>query len=704
MKRIFLVLLVLMCLKSNSQCPNGDVEQGSFNNFTRLQGTFPQPLNLLAINPTPVQTGVPLLFRQQVVNVPSGPHTQADITVPQITLTDEGVYCIRINNYGQQKQKDAVYYTFQVTPSNFMFKFKYAMVLQDPGHPASDQPFVNIFMNVLYNCPGKTIPHVATPPSFNNFGCPNFYFNEKILDFNLYNSTYLNKVANTTDPFFKQGPDQTVYKNWQCVQYNLSAYIGKTVSLCVIAAACNQGGHYGYVYLDGLCKANLAVANFQLTNTSFCSTGTSILNGASSTGEDRYFIEIAQSDQAGNLIPNGDSKSWWTLGVEVPNGINLKNEYINRGGVWKCNSFYKVKLAVMNDCAPWNEKSQVIKYTCAEIQPTNQFGCCPSKVQGTPCFNLVVPNPQPGFTYNWTSTSPSGFTGSGPNVQYCGKKSNLFQLTAIGPDGCVSTAIYTVFIQGNIQASLSQVNVNQSCGSELGCNNPPVSVSYNPIPCEEGQSEIFNPLMQNNIFNYWVTYPLFNYVGSGNSFLASVGGNYAAVVQNSCKQVILPFTAVVKSLHTPTLIAPNTIAPNSSIPLNQKLIISDLNTNAPNFGQGPAYGKAVDFELRVFDRFGGLFRVIHKSDIGLGPNDCLKQGDIQWNGKDAAGNIVPQGVYTFCVLLKLCDGSWYNWDVNTGGSTIACIRECRRWIWRWPFVQTYCCESCGFAKHVTVLP
>lgn len=703
MKKIILFFLFFITLKINSQCPNGDVEQGNFGNFTRMQGSFGTPLNVMQFNPTPVQTGSPSWFRQEVVNSPLGPHTVADNVNSQITLSDEGFYCIRINNKGANYQKDGVYYSFTVTNANKYFKFKYAMVLQDPGHSQSDQPFVTFFMNVLYPCGGANIPHVPAPPFF-GFGCGGF-LGQKIQDWNLFNQTVTSKVADSSNPFFKQGSDATVYKNWQCVQYDLSAYIGQTVSLCILAAGCNQGGHYGYVYLDGLCKPNIATSNFNLSSTTFCSNSTIIMDGTSSIGGDRYFIEIAECDALGNLIPGGGIQNWWTLGATPPNNINIKNEYTSHGGVWKCNTFYKIKLAVMSECAPWSEKSLIIKYTCPEVTPPiNQIACCPPpRLPQVPCFNLIAQNANPAYTYNWSSTSPAGTNFSGPIVNnYCTAVSNIFNLTVTDPSGCQATIPTTILIQGNLNASINVPNINQSCGG--GCNNPPVTVNYNVTKCREAQSEIFNTAIQNTAYNYWVNYPFFNWqAGNQSSFSPPTSGNYAAVVANGCQTRILPFSTVVKNLYTPSLIAPNAFAPSSSITANQIFRIQDYNINALPIGQGPSYGSAIDFELKIYDRFGGNFRTIHKSDIGLSPNDCLKNGDIQWDGKDSGGNLVPNDVYNYCLSLKLCNGNWYSWSVNNTQNPLGCLKNCTYFDWHWPFIHTYCCVSCGYAYHVTRL-
>lgn len=702
MKNIILIILLFIAVTSKAQCPNGDVEQGNWSSFNRLQGLYTDPINYMSLNPTPVQSGTPLWPRQEVISTPTGPHSVNDISAPAITISDEGFYCIRVNNRGALRQKDAVYYTFNVTNANKYFKFKYAVVLEDPGHVQNKQPFAEIFMNLIYTngCGFYNGPHYPPPPM--GFGFCSFNI-ERQLDWNLFNSTYIKKSANSSDPYFKKGPGEVVYKNWQCVEYDLSAYVGRTVTLCVIAAACDMGAHYGYIYLDGLCKPNIATSSFTLNNNTLSCNSQLIMNGANSEGEDRYFIGIAECDASGNLIPGGQDISWWTLGEEVPNSINISNEFVSHGGTWKCNTFYKIKLAVMSDCAPWNETSQIIKYTCPDIeQPPNQTACCPKA--GTNCFNLTVSNPNPNYTYNWQSTTPTGYNFTGTNVQWCSNSSNIFSLTATdNATGCKAVTTSTVYVNGNFNASLSIPDVNHSCGSSNGCKNPPVTLSYTTTACSPQQSSAFNSWMQNSVAVTWGSYPFFTALQQGGtSFSPPSSGNYGAVVGNGCNVQILPFSAVVKDLYTPSLLAPNSFTPYSGIPGTQTFQIIDYGLNVPNLGVGPAYGTAIDFELRIFDRWGVNFRTITKADVGLGPDDCLKNGDIYWDGKNNNGNLVQQDVYIYCLSLKLCDGSMIPWKINSDNG-IGCISYCYKIDKHWPFIHKYCCVSCGYAYKVSLI-
>ena len=61
-------------------------------------------------------------------------------------------------------------------------------------------------------------------------------------------------VAVSTNPFFKRKSGSIIlYKDWDCAQLDLSAYINQTVTVEFIAGDCSQGAHWGYVYLDDIC-------------------------------------------------------------------------------------------------------------------------------------------------------------------------------------------------------------------------------------------------------------------------------------------------------------------------------------------------------------------------------------------------------------------------------------------------------------------
>jgi hypothetical protein len=68
----------------------------------------------------------------------------------------------------------------------------------------------------------------------------------------LYNVSYSSASAAGTSLF---NPSSTYggwyYTNWQVENLDVSAFMGDTLTLSLLASDCPYGGHAGYVYLDG---------------------------------------------------------------------------------------------------------------------------------------------------------------------------------------------------------------------------------------------------------------------------------------------------------------------------------------------------------------------------------------------------------------------------------------------------------------------
>jgi gliding motility-associated-like protein len=107
--------------------------------------------------------------------------------------------------------------------TKFAITCKFAVVFEDPGHMAADQP---AFQVVAYDSATG-----AVIPSANN----------------LYISGY--SIPGFT-PFGGVTTVQGSYLPWTASTINLSGYGGKTVTVEVTALACTLGGHWGYGYFD----------------------------------------------------------------------------------------------------------------------------------------------------------------------------------------------------------------------------------------------------------------------------------------------------------------------------------------------------------------------------------------------------------------------------------------------------------------------
>lgn len=129
--------------------------------------------------------------------------------------------------------------TFTVDPSSPWYKYKYAVVLEEPSnpHPETEKPFFQVKMYVGGNEITCAAYKVISEP--NN---PDFDFV---------------KTRSTGDLNFK---------NWTEVVVPLDDYVGQNVTVEFIAADCAWGGHIGYAYLDGDCLNGSIVSSGCVNN------------------------------------------------------------------------------------------------------------------------------------------------------------------------------------------------------------------------------------------------------------------------------------------------------------------------------------------------------------------------------------------------------------------------------------------------------
>jgi gliding motility-associated-like protein len=135
---------------------------------------------------------------------------------------------------------DRLEQTFNVTPANANFTYKYAVVLQDAGHAIANQPSFQIEM---------------LDSSNNQIPC-----------------TFYNVAAGQNIPGFISSTNcvSVVYKPWSSVSVDLTNYIGQNVTIRFTTYDCSLGGHYAYAYIDGSCS------NFNISQSANLCEGSSI--------------------------------------------------------------------------------------------------------------------------------------------------------------------------------------------------------------------------------------------------------------------------------------------------------------------------------------------------------------------------------------------------------------------------------------------
>ncbi len=116
--------------------------------------------------------------------------------------------------------------TFLVTPNTANLTYQYAVFLNNPGHPKTEQPF---FVVAVLDQNGDTVPNCGTYNVTSGYGTSNF---DSI--------NYLSV--------------KTYYRDWTIVNVPLKNYVGQCVTIEFKVVDCAAGGHFGYAYVDATCS------------------------------------------------------------------------------------------------------------------------------------------------------------------------------------------------------------------------------------------------------------------------------------------------------------------------------------------------------------------------------------------------------------------------------------------------------------------
>jgi hypothetical protein len=544
--------------------------------------------------------------------------TQGDdpIIGGQLQMVALGNHSLRIGEPIGDKNYARVVYTFQVNSSNKDFSFMYAIVMQNAMHSSNTNPYFSYRINLGVNN-SIFLPTIAQ-------------------------KTF---VGNSNDPYWNVTGDY-LWKNWQYECVDLSPYIGQFMTITFTSAGCNQGGHFCYTYLDGLCNNSFEpVASFTMP-TLICYDEPLFADGTNSTNESSHFWAIQESNTNWQSI--GVEYSQWYIAQQAGE-INLKQLIESQGGTLKCNTYYKVKLATSNSCVPWKEVSKLVFVKCPDV-PTlqNHIRCCGNNNITISLSDTKPPNLNNGNTYVWDVNPPVNFTLSagGQIINFNSIQNHEITVTTTDSEGCSRTQ--------TVQA-LNMDDFDLEIFEELiGCCQKKLTAKLTPINgCNRWDA--LTPQQQQILLGQ-VNYTWSQYGETTQSII--VGGNtskeiYLNVNISNCSNKFLSYTYEPIDAWNNTLtynriiLFGNAITPNGD-GINDELVFTEYGPNAPLLGSNePAYG-AIGYRLRIFNRWGDMFREI-KVD-----NCSIYQQQIRWDGKDSYGNFVSSGVYVFQLGIKTC--------------------------------------------------
>lgn len=226
MKKYFYLIIFLLCLSTVntsaqlSACePNTDFELGDFSYWKFFQGTCCSPFSMTT-SVTP-----PAAATTGRMTITSGTGLDAYGKFP--IVAPGGKYSLKLGTNDNNAKADKARYYIHVPAgsTNFALVYRYAIVMQDPGHAAAQQPRFTV-----------TTTDSATGSS-SGLMCNQFSY-----------------VAGSLPGFSISSVSSSVYyKPWASAVIDLSGYEGRTIIVDFARGDCGLSAHFGYGYIDMSC-------------------------------------------------------------------------------------------------------------------------------------------------------------------------------------------------------------------------------------------------------------------------------------------------------------------------------------------------------------------------------------------------------------------------------------------------------------------
>ncbi|HET6228216.1 MAG TPA: PKD domain-containing protein [Bacteroidia bacterium] len=236
-----------------SSCANSDFSTGTFTNWTGFTSVYPYNTPGTNIGTPQAPYPSPAYYYKQGI-VP-GRHTIITQATADpftcgtlLTLPPNEKSCVRLGNGGigpwgdgVRWQRDYINYTFDITPSNALLIYKYAVILQDPS-PKHAKEIRPRFIVSIRDQNGKLIDPVC--------GIKEDFADSTVAG---YRNCAQSEVEKLGGKFESEG--DVVYRAWTTVGVDLRKFIGTKITIGFETWDCGLGGHFGYAYLMARCDS-----------------------------------------------------------------------------------------------------------------------------------------------------------------------------------------------------------------------------------------------------------------------------------------------------------------------------------------------------------------------------------------------------------------------------------------------------------------
>ncbi len=486
-----LVLLFTSIMYSQSSCTNSDFETGTLNGWLGKTG------NCCPIFTSP--SGIVNGRHTIMSGTGTDPNTCDMVTV----VSPGGLYSARVGNDQTGAEAETLSYTITVTPASSLFIYKYAVVLQDPGHSPSEQPR---FQVRVLNSIGQLIdPTCGQYTVVAGVGLAGF------------------------QTCFTVSGGEVRYRDWTTVGLNLSSFLGQTLTIEFETGDCSLGAHFGYAYVDAYCSPLQIGATY--CSGSFAAELTAPIGFSYlwNTGETTQTILVTSPAAGLNYSCTLTSVTGCTVNIstflqlEDPSAnFTITNTCFNNavfddttilsnvslldGYLWDFGDGTTSNLQNPTHSFP-GTGTYIVKFTTF-----NAFGCTTTSTQNVTLFNAPtaqITYGQPNFCSSDSTlkliqlTGTDAYTGGTYSVDVPGLSINLLTAEFTPSTSTPGTYIITYTIP-----------------TTNGCSVPPVSITITIIQSPQATISYNVPSICNQVT--WTQYVTLTGIGSIN------GGSYSA--------------------------------------------------------------------------------------------------------------------------------------------------------------------------------
>lgn len=260
---VLLFTLPALVRAQSDSCSNSDFSEHNFNGWTGYTSIYPYDTPGTNLGFTGAPYPSPAYYYTE--GIVDGRHTLITKSVPDpftcgnvLTLPPGEKQAVRLGNggigpwgTGVEWQRDFLSYDFNITKSNYVIVYKYAVVLQDPiyingpsGHTKDLRPR---FVVSLKDQQGNSLSTAYLPMEFYADSVHSIHTFCRLSEANKLGVNAAN-------------PGDLMYSDWSTGGFNLQGYIGKTVRVMFETWDCGLSAHFGYAYLTVKCNGHMQIA------------------------------------------------------------------------------------------------------------------------------------------------------------------------------------------------------------------------------------------------------------------------------------------------------------------------------------------------------------------------------------------------------------------------------------------------------------